>query len=172
MLSLAAHKIAKRSLSHRIDLAVADGQNPPVREQCCKACVLYGVVHHLSEKKMAIANVASKLVPGGHYFSLDPHKSKIRFLFDFLMKFWKLYVEEASDDPLITRDMILEWTRHAGLAGNVIFSTILPPHLFFWGDPLNKWLLETSDNLFIRILKLQSIAGVIIFEGKKQNGTT
>jgi SAM-dependent methyltransferase/uncharacterized protein YbaR (Trm112 family) len=168
MLLIAAKKMTAKSLSHLVDLVIADGQNMPVREKYFDAAIYYGVLHHLSEKSAAIANAAHKLVPGGHFYTLDPHKSRLRFVFDFLMKLWKLYVEEASDAPLISEEQMTIWTKNAGLTGRVYFSTYLPPHFFFLGDLVNVWLLNMSDNLFNTIPGMKSVAGVIMFEGTKQ----
>ena len=168
MLLIAAKKLAEKSLSRLVDLVIADGQNVPVQENCFNAAIYYGVLHHLSEKSAAIANAVHKLVPGGHFYTLDPHKSRLRFVFDFLMKLWKLYVEEASDAPLISQEQMTIWTKNAGLTGRVYFSTYLPPHFFFLGDLANVWLLNMSDNLFNTIPGMKSVAGVIMFEGTKQ----
>lgn len=167
MLQQAVKKIENSPISGRVDFIVGDGENPPVRQNTFTACVLYGVLHHLADKQKAIANASSKLVPGGRLYSLDPHKSSARFVFDLLMKFWQLYVEEADEDPLISEDQLYTWMRHAQIQGKVSLSTYLPPHIFVAGRSGNVLLLKTTDRLFRRLPGIRNIGGVIIFEGRR-----
>jgi len=167
MLIAAARKLEAKSLHEVVDLIVADGANPPLKKDCFTACVFYGVLHHLADKKLAIQNASSKLISGGKIYTLDPHKSIIRFIFDLLMRVWELYIEEASDDPLITESQLEEWVQEAQIDGKVKFSTYLPPHIFLGNHTKNVWLLETTDKILNRIPWLKRIAGVIIFEGRK-----
>jgi SAM-dependent methyltransferase len=167
MLGEAVRKIREKSLGRMADFIVADGENPPVKQNSFTACVLYGVLHHLSDKPKAIVNASKKLVPGGLIYSLDPHKSSARFVFDFLMKVWQLYVEEADEDPLITEDQLYKWMQNARINGKVQLSTYLPPHLFVAGFSANVLLLRISDQIFRHIPGIRKIGGVITFEGRK-----
>jgi hypothetical protein len=133
--------------------------------------VLYGVLHHLSDKPKAIVNASEKLVPGGLIYSLDPHKSSARFAFDFLMRVWQLYVEEADEDPLIAEDQLYTWMRNARINGKVQLSTYLPPHIFIAGFSANVFLLKISDRIFRHIPGIRNIGGVITFEGRKATET-
>ena len=167
MLMLVAKKIGEKSLGRLVDLIVADGENPPVKENHFTGCVLYGVLHHLSEKKVAVLNASSKILPGGLMYSLDPHKSFLRFIFDFLMRKWQLWVEEASEDPLITEEQIRSWMAKGGVRGKTRLSTYIPPHVFIGGLQANVWLLKVTDMAFSHIPGLRKAGGVIIFDGKK-----
>jgi SAM-dependent methyltransferase len=167
MLGEAVRKIREKSLGKMVDFIVADGENPPVKQNCFTACVLYGVLHHLSDKEKAIANASKKLVSGGCIYTLDPHKSSARFMFDFLMKVWQLYVEEADDDPLIAEDQLYKWMKNAKINGKAQLSTYLPPHIFIAGFSANVFLLKISDWIFRRIPGVRNIGGVITFEGRK-----
>lgn len=167
MLLLAARKLNEQSLSGMVDLIVGDGENPPVRNASFNACVHYGVLHHLSEKDAAVLNASRKIIPGGLMYTLDPHKSFVRFVFDFFMKIWRLWVEEASDDPLITESQIQAWMAEGGVYGKTRLSTYLPPHIFLGSLPFNVSLLKMTDALFSRIPGLRKAGGVIIFEGEK-----
>jgi len=169
MIVLAERKLEERNLKKLVDLVIADGQNPPVKNSSFSACVLYGVLHHMNDKASAIVNASAKISSGGLVYSLDPHKSFARAAFDMLMNIWKLYVEEASDDPLMTEQQLLAWMNRGGISGEVKLSTYLPPHVFWWSASLNVWLLRTSDKVFSYIPWLQKAGGVIIFEGKKDS---
>lgn len=167
MLQLAESKINKRSLSKKVDLLVADGENPPVKDNQFNACVLYGVLHHISQKDFAVINASRKVVSGGLLYSLDPHKSFVRFIFDFLMRIWELYVEEASEDPLITEKQILSWMKMGGVYGQTRLSTYIPPHIFIGTLQANVRLLKITDGFFTHVPGLRKAGGVIIFEGRK-----
>jgi len=168
MLMMAKSKLDSQKLSHLVDLIAADGENPPVKDNCFGACIFYGVLHHMPNKDIAIKNASKKLVKGGLFYSLDPHKSPVRFIFDFLMRVKKLYHEEASDDPLLTQQELKQWFTMAGLDGTVKLSTYLPPHLFYTLSlPLGVKLLRLSDLVFSSIPGVRKLAGVIISECKK-----
>lgn len=167
MVLLAAKKLEERSLIHKVDLVVADGENPPVKENHFKACILYGVLHHLTEKDVAVLNASRKIISGGWMYTLDPHKSFVRFVFDFFMRIWQLWVEEASEDPLITEEQIHLWMAKGGVYGKTRLSTYIPPHVFLGGLETNVWLLKLTDMMFSRVPGIRKAGGVIIFEGQK-----
>ena len=167
MLIEASRKLEAKSLHDVVDLVVADGANSPLKSECFSACVLYGVLHHLADKKLAIQNASSKLTSGGKIYALDPHKSVVRFVFDLIMRVWDLCIEEASDDPLITESQLEEWMKEAQMFGNVKFSTYVPPHVFLGNLQKNIWLLETTDRIINNVPWLRKFAGAIIFEGRK-----
>ena len=166
MLCEAIKKIGSSPFISMADFIVGDGENPPVKQKSFTACVLYGVLHHLADKRKTVINAASKLLPGAAVYSLDPHRSSARFAFDLLMRLWQLYVEEADEDPLISENQLYEWMRNARVEGNVTLSTYIPPHVFVLGFSANVMLLKFTDRLFRRIPWIRNIGGVIIFEGK------
>ena len=169
MLYEAMKKIGGSPVTRLVDFIVGDGENPPVRPKSFTACIFYGVLHHLSDKRKAITNAASKLLPGAAIYSLDPHKSPVRFVFDLLMRVWQLYVEEADEDPLISESQLYEWMGNAQIEGKVVLSTYLPPHVFIGGFSANVFLLKFTDRIFRRIPGIRNIGGVIIFEGRMRS---
>jgi len=169
MLILARNKINNLGLNHMIDLIMGDGENPPFRDNCFSACIFYGTLHHLPNPQTAIANASKKIVKNGLFYSLDPHKSSVRFIFDFLMKIWKIYDEEASDAPLLSEKKLKGWLSNAGIKADTKLSTYLPPHLFmFTNVKVNAKLLRISDSILGTIPVIRKIGGVIISEGVKQ----
>lgn len=168
MLRVAADKLGERGLDRHVDLIVADGEAPPVKDGAFSACIYYGVLHHMPDKARAIANGSRKLVADGLYYSLDPHKSPVRFLFDALMRVWKLYHEEASDDPLLTSAQLEQWMTTSGLTCSIKLTTYLPPHVFelVRGEAAVR-LLRGSDAVCNAIPGLRGLAGVIAAEGQK-----
>jgi len=172
MLLLARRKASEAGVLPRIDFIAGDAEHPPVRDLTFQAGVIYGVLHHLPAPQVAVASIAQKIVPGGLFYTLDPHKSPLRVLFDLLMRLWKLYDEEASDDPLLTTEKLSRWFSAAGFTCTIRLSTYLPPHLFhFLSFPLGTALLRTSDALFNALPGIRNVAGVIIAEGAKRPST-
>ncbi len=53
----------------------------------------------------------------------DPHMSPVRFIYDFIMKFWKLYDEEASDSLLFTEKQLIQMLHEAGIKCKTKTST-------------------------------------------------
>jgi ubiquinone/menaquinone biosynthesis C-methylase UbiE len=169
MLILAKEKIDSLGLNTYIDLVVGDAENPPVKNNSFDACFFYGTLHHFPNKETAIASASKKIVNNGLFYSLDPHKSPVRFIFDIFMKLWKLYDEEASDNPLLTEKQLKQWLEHAEITGVTKLSTFLPPHLFHL-LPHNTGirLLKTTDSILNRIPFVRNLGGVIIAEGIKE----
>ena len=168
MLRRAQAKVDAGGHEELVDLIVGDGENPPVRDERFDACVLHGILHHVPHPAAAVASSARKLRGGGHLYSFDPHKSPARPLFDAMMKVWKLYDEEAREEPLFSEKQLRGWLESAGLAADIRLTTYLPPHaLYFFGERTNRRLLSYSDALFSRIPGVRKLGGVIVAEGRK-----
>jgi SAM-dependent methyltransferase len=167
MLRLARGKLRAEGLESLVDLVVCDGENPPVRDGRFGACVFLGLLHHLPDKDRALSNASQKLAPGGLFYCLDPHDSALRFLFDLLMRLWKLYDEEANES-LVSRAELRDGLARVGIRSSIRLSTFLPPHLFYFLGPRARvGLLRTTDRLFSAIPGVRNLAGVIIAEGVK-----
>jgi ubiquinone/menaquinone biosynthesis C-methylase UbiE/uncharacterized protein YbaR (Trm112 family) len=161
-------KIDNLGLNAKVDFIVGNGENPPIKNSAFQACVCFGALHHFSNPEQTIKNAAAKLVRGGLFYSMDPHDSPIRFIFDLWMKVWKLYHEEANDNPLISQKQLKQWMDAAGLQGAIKLSTYLPPHLLYQlSVRVNVRLLKASDHLFSNFPILRNFAGVICAEGWK-----
>jgi len=168
MLLLAKRKIENLGLNKCVDLVVGDAIDLPFRANSFNACVFYGTLHHLLDKHIAIARASEKLIKNGLFYSLDPHDSPARFIFDFMMKLWKLYEEETSDNPLLSKKQLSKWFFDAGIKNKIKYSTYLPPHLFYLlSAGINFKLLKLSDLIFNKIPLIKSFGGVIITEGIK-----
>ena len=100
---------------------------------------------------------------------LEPHKSPVRFIFDWMMRRWMLWKEEANEAPLFTASQFLSWLGAGGLDVRVSYSTYLPPHLFYLvkggaGDRL----LVATDAVFNAMPVLRRFGGVIIADAVKR----
>jgi ubiquinone/menaquinone biosynthesis C-methylase UbiE/uncharacterized protein YbaR (Trm112 family) len=169
MLLLAKEKINSLSLNEYCDFIIGDAENPPVADETFDACILYGTLHHLADQQGAIANAARKIVKDGLFYSLDPHKSPVRFLFDLLMRIWKLYDEEASDTALLCKKTLIKWLNEANIKNNIKLSTYIPPHVYeLLSSQVSTHLLRISDSIFNKLPLAKDLAGVIIAEGIKK----
>jgi ubiquinone/menaquinone biosynthesis C-methylase UbiE len=168
MISRVKYKIDHLDIPNKLNFIVADAEDPPVKNNMFGACIMCSTLHHVSSPENAIRNLSDKLAAGGLFFSSDPNDSYVRFIFDFLMKIWKLHDEKASDDPLIKEKSLRKWLSDAKIQNTVKFSTYLPPHIFlFLTEKPSLALLSRTDNFFNRIPGFHKFSGLIISEGIK-----
>jgi len=161
-------KIDRLNIPHRLHFIVGDAEDPPVKNAMFGACIMCSTLHHVSSPQKAIRNLSGKLSDGGLFFSSDPHDSYVRFIFDLLMRIWKLHDEKASDDPLIKEKLLRQWLTDADIRSTLRFSTYLPPHLFlFLNERSSLNLLSRTDNFFNRIPGFYKFSGLIVSEGIK-----
>jgi SAM-dependent methyltransferase len=168
MLRVAQRKLEAAGRTEQITLVVGDAEQPPLAEGMFDACLIYGTLHHLPNPGVAIASAARCLRSGGSLFTLDPHRSPLRWVFDLMMRVWKLYNEEARDDPLLREDQLAAWFTAAGLTTRVRLSTYVPPHLLYLCSVgVSERLLSATDAILSRVPGVRRIAGVIMAEGGK-----
>jgi len=114
-------------------------------------------------------NISRKLTLEGLVYTSDPHKSPVRFIFDWMMKLWTLYKEEASENPLISRAQLLQWLERAGFKSSIYVSTYLPPHLLYLlSTKTNVMILRVSDFIFNLIPGVRDLGGVVIAQAVKE----
>ncbi len=168
MLRIAQRKVRAAKPPGHADFIVGKAEQLPLGEGLFDAAVIFGSLHHITDPGAAVREVSRILKPGAGFYMLEPHKSPVRFVFDWTMRLFPLWQEEANDDPLIDAPQFTAWLRSAGLDGAIRYSTYLPPHLFYVvkrrkGD----LLLRATDRLFGAIPGIRRLAGVIIAEGEK-----
>ncbi len=169
MLVVAREKLLKKGLDRYVNLIVADAENPPIKNDALAACLIIGTLHHVNDPEMVVLNGVKKVTAGGGFFSYDPHRSPVRFVFDFAMSVYKLYDEQANDHPLMTEKTLRSWLEKAGIQSKIKISTFLLPHFFyFFSNSMNKKLLYYSDIIFGSIPLLRKFGGMIIAEGRRQ----
>lgn len=168
MLLLAKRKIDDQFPDHCVNFIVGDATNPPLKDESFDVCSICSTLHHLPDKAGSISKAVKKLKMNGLFYSIDPNNSPLRFIFDFMMKIWKLYDEEASDAPLLSEEQLTYALKKAGIKNKIKYSTYLPPHLFYLMNvSINTKILKISDYLLSRIPYINRCAGVIISEGVK-----
>lgn len=170
MLVVAQEKLLKKGLDRYVNLIVADAENPPIKNDVLAACIIVGTLHHVNDPESTVLNGVKKITTGGKFFSYDPHRSPVRFIFDFAMSLCKLYDEHANDHPLMTEKDLRAWLEKAGIKNKIRISTFILPHLFYlFSDSTNRKLLQYTDAVFGSIPLLRKFGGMLIAEGQKQS---
>jgi SAM-dependent methyltransferase/uncharacterized protein YbaR (Trm112 family) len=168
LLRLARRKLEAQGIERRADLIASSAEALPIANGNFDACVIYGSLHHFANPQTVLAKTTAALRRGGHFYMLEPHKSPVRFFFDWLMRVWPLWQEEASDDPLFSEPQFREWLGRGNVRADIRISTYLPPHLFYHlGQTSGERLLMWSDRLFSSLPGVRRLGGVIIAEGVK-----
>jgi ubiquinone/menaquinone biosynthesis C-methylase UbiE/uncharacterized protein YbaR (Trm112 family) len=170
MLRLARRKVYAEASTGKIDFIVAAAENLPLAENAFDAAAIFGSLHHFSHPAAALRNVARIMRPGSHFYMLEPHKSPVRFIFDWMMRWWTLWKEEANEAPLFTESQFRTWLEAGGFDVQLKYATFLPPHVFYFikGRSAER-LLATTDLLFNSIPGIRRVGGVIIAEAVKHS---
>ena len=169
LLKLARRKVLAEPLPGRADFIVGTAENLPLRDRSFDAGLVFGSLHHFSDPPTALMGVARTIKPGGQFYIMEPHNSPVRFVFDWMMRHWNLWKEEANDDPLFDKAKFQNWLSAGGFNARISYSTYLPPHLFYLIDRRRgERLLATTDAIFNAIPGLRRLGGVIIAEAVKQ----
>jgi len=151
-----------------LDLVIADAENLPVMDGALDAAIAHGVLHHMTAPAAVIGHIGRALKDGGRWFSLDPHRSPARGIFDAAMRRIPLWKEEAAPDALQTEDRLLTWCRESGISASASFSCYVLPHLVTpFPRRVARAILRTTDACFDRSI-LRELAGVIHVSGVKR----
>jgi SAM-dependent methyltransferase len=169
MLKIARRKATAESHPGRADFIVASADALPLLAEVGDAAVIFGSLHHFADPGAAIKEAARVLKPGGRFYMLEPHDSPLRPLFEWSMKLWTLWREEAADEPLFNETQWRDWLTASGIAPLIRYSTYLPPHVFYAvRGKIGEALLTASDALFGNLPGIRKLGGIIIAEGLRQ----
>jgi SAM-dependent methyltransferase/uncharacterized protein YbaR (Trm112 family) len=153
--------------SVEVDTLIADAENLPVMDGVLDAAVAHGVLHHMMAPALVIRHVGRALKDGGRWFSLDPHRSPVRGIFDVAMRLVPLWKEEAAPDALQTEERLLDWCGASGISASASFSCYVLPHMLApFPTAVSRLVLRVTDALFNRSV-LRNLAGVIHVSGLK-----
>lgn len=168
MLREARQKVIDAGYAGRAEFVIGTAEDLPLAERAFDAAVICGSLHHFADPARALLKVSKALKPQGKLYLLEPHKSPARFIFDWTMRRWPLWQEEANDDPLFEAGQFRAWLKAGGIDCRIRYSTYLPPHLFYVvNGAKGDFLLSSTDRFFGSIPGLRRFAGVIIAEGVK-----
>lgn len=170
MMIIGRRRAVEAGLTTQMTLVLADAERLPLNAATFDAAVCYGALHHVPNPAAVVAEASRILVDGGRWLSYDPHRSKVRFLFDWAMRVSKLYDELASDNLMLAGPDLERWCRDVAIAPSTRLHFFLPPHLLAPLPPATvEWCLRGSDALF-NAVGLGSFAGVIAVAGRKTRG--
>lgn len=170
MVRLGRQRAVAAGVLDRITFVLADAEELPFKSGIFDAASCYGALHHVPNPGALVEEAGRLLRDGGRWLSYDPHRSAVRFIFEWTMRVRELYAELANGNPLISRDDVLQWCRRAGIRPDVKLHFFLPPHVLTLLPPDTvERLLRLSDRVFNGI-GLGSFAGVIIVTGTKSGG--
>ena len=150
-----------------VDAVIADAEALPIIDGALDAAVAHGVLHHMTAPATVIGHAGRALKDTGRWFSLDPHRSPVRAVFDTAMRLFPLWKEEAAPDALQTEDRLLSWCHAAGISASASFCCYVLPHVVTPLPPATiRLVLRATDALFNRSV-LRTLAGVICVSGLK-----
>jgi SAM-dependent methyltransferase/uncharacterized protein YbaR (Trm112 family) len=146
---------------------IGDGSSLPFFDASFDQANTLGVLHHLPKPAETVADIQRVLKPGGVHFAVENNKSAFRKIFDLLMLVWPLWVEEAGSQPLISRQMVDDWTKDLPVRVESQTSIFLPPHLMNLLGKLAIPVVEQSDRFFSLLPVWRRHGGQLVFTVQK-----
>jgi ubiquinone/menaquinone biosynthesis C-methylase UbiE/uncharacterized protein YbaR (Trm112 family) len=168
MLKIAVRKALDAEVIQFIDFILCDAENLPVVSSNFDAAICYGVLHHMANPGRTLAHVGRVLKSAGRWFSVDPHDSLFRWVFDLANRINKIYDELAADEKHFSERELATICSAAGIDVQVTYSTYLLPHLIQvipYG--LAYRVFAFTDALFQRIPLVRKTGGILVVEGTK-----
>lgn len=147
---------------------VADCDRLPVADCSFSYVITYGVLHHLPDPERACHEIQRVLEPGGVHFGAENNRTIFRRIFDAMMRWRPLWIEEAGAEPLISEGMLREWLRDLPVSLACTTSVFIPPHVMnLAGHRAARALLAVSDRIARAIPGLRAHGGLIVFDAQK-----
>jgi ubiquinone/menaquinone biosynthesis C-methylase UbiE len=170
MVRRAVRRVGKLSPKpNNIHFFVADAENIPVRPGCADIAIFTGILHHVAHPERVITETARALKADGRLIGMENNRSLFRPIFDRLMKWKRLWNEEADPEHFVISSRELHaWFADAGVKGKAWTRVYVPPHVFnALPDGAGKWLLRITDAVGQRIPGLRHNGGLVFFSGEK-----
>ncbi len=115
------------------------------------------------DQEIFVKWIKSKLKDNGLFFTLDPHDSPVRFIFDLMMRFYKLYDDEGHKNHLINKADLNRWLNNANFTPSISVKGYIPPHLLYnLNISLNKKFIRYSDKYLGKLPLINTLGGIII----------
>ena len=157
-----AIKAAKKAgVDDRILFYVGDGGDIPAKDKAFDFAMTMATLHHMPNAKKTCADIQRILVGGGTYIFNENNRSPLRPIFDFMMKIYPLWHEEAGEMPLISEADLRGFLSESVLS-RVFYYVYVPPHLVnMLGMRWGKLLLTATDKIFGMIPVVRRWGGII-----------
>jgi ubiquinone/menaquinone biosynthesis C-methylase UbiE/uncharacterized protein YbaR (Trm112 family) len=157
-----------RGLMEHTTFFVADGEFLCFKDESFRFVQTFGSLHHLPNPAQAVESIVRILEPSGLYFGVENNKTSLRWIFDLMMKFMPLWIEEAGAEPLVSEKMLRDWTANLAADVHCQTSVFLPPHLFnMLGLAAARTLLDRVDRACIHVPWLRSNGGQLVYTIRK-----
>ena len=164
----AINRAETEGVSDRTCFFVADCDRLPIADGSFNYVLTYGVLHHLPDPGRACRDIQRVLAPGGVHFGSENNRTIFRRIFDAMMRWRPLWIEEAGAEPLISEGMLREWLRGLPVTLACRTSVFIPPHIMnIVGHRGARSLLAASDRIACAIPGLWSQGGLIVFDAEK-----
>lgn len=168
MIRQAINQAKQEGRAGQMAFFVADGSSIPIRSNSFDVIQTYGVLHHLPDPKAVMRDIQRALRAGGIHLGSENNESAFRGIFDLFMKWLPIWIEEAGEEPLLSKAKLDNWIDGLPVALDVETRVFLPPHLYnVFGKVGAKRLLLLSDAFARAIPWLGKNGGLIIFTARR-----
>lgn len=168
MIRQAIQRYRSASANARATFFVADANTFPFKERVFDYVLIYGVLHHLPNPERTCQEIARVLKLGGIYFGQENNRSAFRFVFDWMMKVFPLWHEEAGAEAMISRQMIAKSFEGTGVQPETKTSVFLPPHFVnLLSHRLAYHSLKISDRIAGVLPFLRDNGGILVIRAEK-----
>lgn len=166
MIEKAQRKALKKGLISNILYIVADADHIPFSTDTFKGCIFSGFLHHVDNPIYTLKEMRRILIRGGLICGFDNHKSKVRWLFDILMKIFPLWKEEGGTHQTISIPMLYSWGKSAGINFNAVPYCYVPPHLYkLMSKRMADSIFDRTNSFFRSNNFLRKFGGLLDIEG-------
>ena len=167
MLKRAISKSKQLGVEH-ITYFLADAEDLPLKENLFSTVISFGLLHHVNDPSAIVKGAKKLLRSKGTFYALENSASPLRPVFDLLMKFSKLWNEEAGHNPTFKIKEVSNFIKANGMQPEIRTSTFLPPHLFnLMSHRIAKNTLAFTDLIFGNTPFVKNLGGQLIIKATK-----
>ncbi len=122
----------------------------------------------MSSPDKTISQISRCLKTQGIYFGHENNKTLFRPIFDFLMRVFELWKEEAGEHQLMSADELRSYCSQYGLDARIRTCVFLPPHFFnLLPYRVAVGLLAFTDTFFGSLPFFRRHGGTLLFSARK-----
>lgn len=159
----------ERPWAARAAFLAADASSFPVRSASMDHVLVYGVLHHVPDPRIACREVARVMKPGGLYLGSENNTTAFRSLFELLQRVNPLWYEEAGPEALISAASVRDGFAATDVDVRTRSFVFVPPHLAnLLPARAAERLLAWTDRFAAAVPWLRDNGGLILIEGRKR----